>query len=65
MATYPKPIMRMSELKAMGFSEEYLMRVYYSHNQKVAWKASNKPNSVILFDTEELEKLRRRHCEMQ
>jgi hypothetical protein len=48
----------------MGFSEEYLMRVYYSHNQKVAWKASNKPNSVILFDTEELEKLRRRHCEM-
>ena len=65
MATYPKPIMRMSELKAMGFAEEYLLRIYYSRNQKVAWKASNKPNSVILFDTEELEKLRRRHCEMQ
>lgn len=65
MATYPKPIMKMSELKAMGFSEEYLLRVFNSRNQKVAWKASNKINSVILFDTEELEKLRRRHCDLQ
>lgn len=65
MATYPKPIMKMSELRQMGFSEEYLLRVFRTYNQKVAWKASNKVNSVILFDTEELEKLRRRHCEMQ
>lgn len=65
MATYPKPIMKMSELKTMGFSEEYLLRVFNTRNQKVAWKASNKTNSVILFDTEELEKLRRRHCELQ
>lgn len=65
MATYPKQIMKMSELKKMGFSEEYLLRVFNSRNQKVAWKASNKINSVILFDTEELEKLRRRHCDLQ
>lgn len=65
MATYPKAIMKLSELIEMGFAEEYLMRVYHMRNQKVAWKASNKPNSKILFDTEELEKLRRRHCDMQ
>jgi hypothetical protein len=64
MATYPKPIMKLSELIEMGFSEEYLMRIFNSHNQRVAWKASNKPNSKILFDTEELEKLRRKHCEL-
>ena len=63
--TYPKPIMKMAELKAMGFTEDYIMRVYHMRGQKVAWKASNKVNSPILFDTEELEKLRRRHCEMQ
>ena len=65
MAVYPKPIMKMSELKEMGFSEDYLLRVFRTRNQKVAWKASNKINSPILFDTEELEKLRRRHCELQ
>lgn len=65
MANYPKPIMSMSELKAMGFSEEYLLRVFRTRNQKVAWKASNKINSRILFDTEELEKMRRRHCDLQ
>ena len=63
--TYPKPIMKMAELKAMGFTEDYLMRVYRTRGQKAAWKASNKINSPILFDTEELEKIRRRHCEMQ
>lgn len=65
MAVYPKPIMKMSELKIMGFSEEYLLRVFRSRNQKVAWKGSTKTNSPIFFDTEELEKLRRKHCELQ
>lgn len=62
---YPKPVMRMSELKAMGFAEEYLLRIYRMTNQKIAWKASTAINSPILFDTEELEKLRLKHCQIQ
>lgn len=59
---YPKRIMKKSELKKLGFTEDYLMAVYRQHNQKVAWKLSDAPNSTIFFDTTELEKLRQKQC---
>lgn len=59
---YPKPVMKLSELKRMGFSEEWLMEVYrLHHRRKIAWKGVA-PNSPIQFDTEELEKFRRSQC---
>lgn len=57
---YPKPVMKISELKAMGFTEEYLMYVYRNNRNAIAWKMNpTKVNSAILFDTEELEKYRK------
>lgn len=57
---YPKPVMKISELKAMGFTEEYLMYVYRNNRNAIAWKMNpTKVNSTILFDTEELEKYRK------
>ena len=38
------------------------MRIYNRRNQTVAWKISPKRNSPILFDTAELEKIRRAEC---
>ena len=35
---YPKPVMRMSELKKMGFPEEYLLRAYRTRGQAFAFK---------------------------
>lgn len=60
--TYPKPVMRLSELKAMGFNEEWLRAVARKRNQKIAWQTSNKKNSPWMFDTEELERVRRASC---
>lgn len=59
---YPKQIMKLSELKAMGFPEEWLLRIYRSRGQQVAWKMSAKQNAPILFDTEALERVRKIHC---
>ncbi len=60
---YPKPVMRMSELKKMGFPEEWLLYVYRKKtDRKIAWKTGFKDNCPILFDTEELEKFRRSSC---
>lgn len=59
---YPKQVMKTSELIKLGFTKEYLMKVYRMRNQKVAWKLSESPNSVILYDTVELEKLRKSQC---
>ena len=59
---YSKSVMRVSELKKLGFSDRWLMRIYNRRNQAVAWKISNKRNSPILFDTAELEKIRRAEC---
>lgn len=50
---YPKSIMKISELKRMGFPEQFLLNAYFSENQKFAWKMDvSKRNSPILFDTE-------------
>lgn len=59
---YPKEVMRLKDLVTMGFPEDYLLRIYRSRNQKIAWKTGNKINCPILFDTKELEKYRRAQC---
>ena len=59
---YPKSVMRMSELIQMGFSKNWLLRVYRRRNQTIAWKISPKHNSPMLFDTQELEKIRLAEC---
>lgn len=52
MLEFPKPIMKMSELTAMGFPEEYLRQAYGDRNQTFATKINPaKQNSAILFDT--------------
>ena len=64
--TYPKPVMRISELIYMGFSYQYLRRAYGTPGQTFATKVSPlKSNSVILFDTEEFEKWRVKDIENQ
>lgn len=60
---YPKPIMTKRELMELGYKEEWLMEIYRSRRQDIAWKIHpNKRNSPILFDTSELEKYRRSCC---
>lgn len=60
--TYPKQVMKITELEKMGFTRDWLMYVYRRHNQTIAWKLSPAKNSVILYDTEALEKFRRAQC---
>ena len=61
--TYPKQVMSIKELKAMGYPEEFLLGIYRSRNQKIAWKiGTGGRTSKILFDTEELEKYRKAQC---
>lgn len=60
---YPRKVMRKKELRGMGFSEAYLMRIFRTVGTPVAWKmnpGARQKNSPILFDTEELEKVRAR-----
>lgn len=60
---YPKPVMRLSELKKMGFPDEWLRYVYRMQGtRKIAWKMGMGENSPILFDTEALEKFRKAQC---
>lgn len=60
---YPKKVMTITELKEMGYPEEWLRTIYRSRHQKIAWKMDeSKRNSPILFDTEELEKFRIARC---
>lgn len=49
---YPKKIMKMSELKELGFPEVFLLEAYRDPNQSFATKMDpSKPNSKIIFDT--------------
>jgi hypothetical protein len=52
----------MTDLIKLGLPREYLETIYRRSNQKVAWKMNGKRNSPILFDTEELEKVRIAAC---
>lgn len=57
--TYPKQIMKLSELKKMGYPEAFLMRAFRAHGQTFATRLNPfKENSPIIFDTEGLEKWR-------
>lgn len=56
---YAKQVMRLSELKEMGFPEEYLLAAYRNPKQTFAWRINpSRKNSPIVFDTEEFEKYR-------
>lgn len=56
---YPKQIMKVSELKEMGFPEKFLMIAYLTKGQTFAQKLNTvKKNSPIIFDTEGFEKWR-------
>lgn len=60
---YPKQVMTVKELREMGFPKEFLLEIYRSRNQKIAWKTgTGGRTSTILFDTEELEKFRKAQC---
>lgn len=57
--TYPKQVMRLSELEALGFPKEMLMRAYNSREQNFANKVNPfKKNSPIIFDVEGFENWR-------
>ncbi len=58
--TYPKQVMKMSELQKMGFPRDFLLYAYRRKGQNYARKATPAINSPILFDTEEFEKWRLR-----
>lgn len=59
---YPAKVMKIKELKEIGWPEKYLQQIYNTPGQKCAWKMNNAVNSPILFDTDELEKFRRARC---
>lgn len=61
--TYPKAVMTIPELIAMGFPEKWLLMVFRMQGRRaIAWKRGTATNSPILFDTEELEKYRKSQC---
>jgi len=56
---YPKPIMRLTELRKMGFPEQFLLLAYLAKGQTFAQKVDpTKKNSPIMFETEGFEKWR-------
>lgn len=56
---YPKPVMKATELEKMGFPREFLLYAFRRKGQTYAWKMNPaKPNSTIVFDTENFEKWR-------
>lgn len=56
---YPKPMMRLKELMAMGIPESMLMNAYRYPGQEFAQKIDPKQkNSPIVFDTEGFDKWR-------
>lgn len=63
---YPKRVMRISELKEMGFPEETLLCAYRQRGQTFAWKINaTKRNSPIVFDTVGFEKWRQQQCKLR
>ena len=52
MLEFPKPVMKMSELTALGFPEDFLRRAYGDRNQTFASKMNPAlTKSPIIFDT--------------
>lgn len=62
---YPKKVMRMNELKKLGFPEKMLIQASREKNQTFCWKLNaSKQNSPLLFDTDGLEKWRLRQAKL-
>lgn len=60
---YPREVMTIKELEAMGFSRKWLLRIYRSRNQSIAWKiGTGGKTSTIQFSTQDLEKYRKAQC---
>ena len=60
---YPKKVMSLKELTAIGYRKNELMEIFRSRRQIIAWKTgTGGKTSTILFDTDELEKYRRAKC---
>lgn len=63
---YPKPLMKTSELKAMGFPEEFLMVAYCAPDNDFATKINPmKKNSSIIYETAGFEAWRQKQIKMQ
>lgn len=60
---YPREVMTIKELTAMGFSRKWLLQIYRSRRQDVAWKTgTGGKTSTIYFSTQDLEKYRKAQC---
>lgn len=55
---YPKPIMSLTELTALGFSRDYLYNMAHRRGQKYCTRKTDKKRSHLMFDTELFEKER-------
>lgn len=53
---YPKPIMTINELVAMGYSKHLLRNLYAEYGYPLAFKEIPSKTALIKFDTEELDK---------
>lgn len=63
---YPKKIMKMSELKSLGFPQPLLMEAYRDPKQDFATKVDpSKSNSTIIFDTVGFDKWIAKRIKMQ
>jgi len=61
--TYPKPIMRLSELKKIGFPEALLRKAVREPGQTFATRTDPyRENSPIVFDTEGFEVWRKKQA---
>lgn len=60
---YPKKVMKIKELEALGFPRKWLLAIYRARNNGIAWKTgTGGTTSTIYFDTDELEKYRKAKC---
>ena len=65
---YPQPVMRLQELRRMGFSNKLLQEAYKSKGQTFAQKinpSAPNGNSPIVFDTDGFEKWRIDRCKVE
>ena len=64
--TSPKPIMRLQELRKMGFPAEFLQIAYLTKGQTFAQKMDpTRKNSPIIFETAGFEEWRMRRLQAE
>lgn len=64
--SYPKPIMKISELTKLGYTKDYLLGIYALPTQDFAWKQNaTKKNSPIFFETAKLEEYRKNQIRLE